>query len=104
MTRRSMGQHATNGACRQKLARDAAENPFTQSAVPIAASHDEICLFLLHNVQELGGGRVPRSAPDFGRHDHPVADKISSDISEILLGLRLRFVLADFDEQDLFGL
>jgi hypothetical protein len=33
-----------------------------------------------------------------------VADKICPDIGEILLGLRLRFVLADFDEQDLFRL
>jgi hypothetical protein len=35
------------------------ENPFTQSAVPIAAGHDEICFFLLHNVQELGGSQAP---------------------------------------------
>jgi hypothetical protein len=40
MMRSSMRQHATNGACHQKLVGDAAENPFTQSAVPIAAGDD----------------------------------------------------------------
>ena len=55
-------------------------------------------------MQELGGGRAPRSAPDFGRHDHAVADEKGSDIGQILLGLRLRFVLADFNEQNLLRL
>jgi hypothetical protein len=48
--------------------------------VPTAASHDQICFFLLHDVQELGGDGAARSPPDLGRHDHPVADEKGSDI------------------------
>jgi len=55
-------------------------------------------------VEELGGGRAPRSPPDFGRHDHAVSDEVGGDIGQILFGLRPRFVLADFDEQNLFRL
>jgi len=55
-------------------------------------------------VQELGGDRPVRPPPDLGRHDHPVADEVSCDIWQIVLSLRLRFVLADLDEQNLFGL
>jgi cytochrome c len=36
-------------------------------------------------------------------HDDPVTYEIRPDVGQRLLGLRMRFVLADCDEQNLFG-
>jgi len=55
-------------------------------------------------VQKLGRDRPSRPAPDFGCHDHAVAHEVGRNVGQILLGLPLRFVLADFDEHNLLGL
>jgi len=55
-------------------------------------------------VEELGGDRALRPLPDFGRDDHLVTDEVGRDVGQLLLSVRLRFVLAHTDEQNLLGL
>jgi hypothetical protein len=54
-------------------------------------------------LEELGGDRAAWLPPHLGGHDDPVTHEVRSDIGQRLLALRLRFVLADCDEQNLFG-
>src|SRR6516164_11280978 len=103
-TEYSVRQHATDRTRCKKLVRDAAEDPFAQSIVPVAAGHDQICLLILNMTQKFGGDRPLRLPPDFVRRSDAMAEKVRCDVGKSPFGLGFRFAFADSDEQNLFGL
>src|SRR5262249_10996917 len=100
----SVRQHATDRARCKKLVCDAAEDPFAQSTVPVAAGHDHICPLVPNEMEEFGGDRSARLPPDFVRHDDSMAEKVRSDIEKSLFSIGFGFAFADSDDQNLFGL
>src|SRR6266508_200803 len=101
-SRCSVRQQATDRTRCQKLVRDAAEDPFTQSTMSVAAGHDQIGALITNEVKELGGDRPPHLPPHFARHDNSMAAKVARDIRKMSFGgFRLAFV--DSDDQNLFG-
>jgi hypothetical protein len=60
-------------------------------------------ILFFYELEELGGNRPACLSPHLVCHDHSVTHQIRADVGQGLLGLRLRFVLADFDEQNLLG-
>ena len=83
--------------------RDAAEEPFPQSTVPVAAGNDQICLLILNETQEFASDRPPRLPPDLVRSGDSMAEKVPCDVGKSPFGTGLRFAFADSDEQNLFG-
>src|SRR6516165_5736006 len=73
----SVRQHATDRARYKKLVRDAPEDPFAQSTVPIAAGHDQIGALILNETQEFGGDRSPCLPPDVVHRGDSMADKVA---------------------------
>ena len=84
--------------------RDAAEEPFPQSTLPVAAGNDQICLLILNETQEFSGDRSPRLPPHVVRRGYSMAEKVARDVGKSPFGIGFRFAFADYDEQDLFGL
>src|SRR6266566_2165437 len=99
----SVRQHATDRTRCEKLVRDAAEDPFTQSTVAVAAGNDQICPLIPNETEEFGSNRPPRLLPHFVCLDS-MAQKIRSDVGKSLFGIGFRFAFAQSDDQDLFGL
>src|SRR5262249_14398598 len=56
-------QQATHWSGCQKLVRDAAEDPFAQSTMSVAAGHDQIGVLVPNDVKELGGDWPPCLPP-----------------------------------------
>jgi hypothetical protein len=81
-SRCSMRQHATDWTGCKKLVRDAAEDPFTQSTMSVAAGHDQICALIPNEMKELGGDRTPRLPPHLARHDNSMTAKVIRDIGK----------------------
>src|SRR6266542_1071389 len=82
-SRCSVRQQATDRTGCQKLVRDAAEDPFTQSTMSVAAGHDQIGALITNKVKELGGDRPPRLPPYFARHDNSMAAKVARHIGKM---------------------
>ena len=82
--------------------RDAPENPFTQSAVSIAAGHDQIGALFLNETQEFGGDRSPCLPPDVVQRGDSMAQKVRCDVGKSPFGIGFPFAFADSDEQNLF--
>ena len=101
-TEYSVRQHATDRARYKKLVRDAAEDPFAQSTVPIAAGHDQIGALILNETQEFGGDRSPCLPPDVV-HRGSMAEKVACGVGKSPFGIGFRFAFADSDKQNLFG-
>src|SRR5262249_15866962 len=81
--------------------RDAAEDPFAQTTMSVAAGHDQIGAFVPNEVKELSGDRSPWLPPHLARHGHAVAAKVPRNRGKVGFGgLRLGFV--DSDDQNLF--
>ena len=83
--------------------RDAAEEPFPQSTVPVAAGNDQICLLILNETQEFASDRSPCLPPDVVHRGDSMAEKVLCDVGKSFFGIGFRFAFADSDEQDLFG-
>jgi hypothetical protein len=88
----SVGEHATDGTCCQKLAGNAAEDPFAQSAMAIPAGHDQVRPLVSHKLKELGRNRPAWWAPDLVCDDNPVAHEIAGHVCQSFLGLRVLFM------------
>src|SRR5215467_2820329 len=99
----SVRQHATDRARYKKLVRDAAEDPFPQSTVPVAAGHDQICLLILNETQEFASDRPPCLPPDLVRSGDSMAEKVPCDVGKRPFGPGVPFAFADSDEKNLFG-
>src|SRR6516165_4836797 len=82
MTRRSMGQHATDRTRCKELVRDAVEDPLAQSTVPVAAGHDQTCLLILNETQEFGGDWPPPLPPDVVHRGDSMAEKVACDVGK----------------------
>jgi hypothetical protein len=82
--------------------RDAAEDPFAQSAVAIPAGHNQICAFIPSQAKEFGGDRPSRLPPYLARDDS-MAAKVSRDIGKISSGAGFWFAFADSDNLNPFG-
>src|SRR6516162_2271395 len=98
----SVRQHATDRTRCKKLVRDAPENPFTHSAVSIAAGHDQIGALFLNETQEFGGDRSPCLPPDVVQRGDSMAQKVRCDVGKSPFGIGFPFAFADSDEQNLF--
>src|SRR5262245_6014007 len=97
----SVRQQATRWSGRQKLVRDAAEDPFAQSSMSIAASHDQIRAFIPNEVKQLSGNRSLWLPPHLARDHNAVAAKVPGDIGKMCFGgFRLTFV--DSEDQNFF--
>src|SRR6516165_12432398 len=99
----SVRQHATDRARYKKLVRGAAEDPFAQSTVPIAAGHDQIGALIPNETQEFGGDRSPCLPPDVVHRSDSMAEKVACGVGKSPFGIGFRFAFADSDEQNLFG-
>jgi len=82
--------------------RDAAEDPFAQSAVAVAASHKQSRAFIPGQAKQFRGDRPSRLPPDLTRDDS-MAAKVSCDIGKMSFGAGFRFAFADSDNLNPFG-
>jgi len=70
----------------------------------IPAGHDQVRPLVSHKLKELGRNRPAWWAPDLVCDNDPVAHEIAGHVCQSFLGLRVAFMLANFEEQYLFRL
>src|SRR5215468_8422144 len=100
----SVRQHATDRSRCQKLVRDAAEDPFAQAAMSIAAGDDQIRGLVPNEVKEFGADRPPRPPPHLARRDNAMPPKIFHHIGKTSFGMIVRLAFVDSDDEHMFGL
>ena len=98
--RGSVRKQAAHRTIREQIARDAAEDPFAEPGVPIAACHNQVGTFILHEVKQgIRHRNVDRPGPLIGRAD-AVAHEV---LQHVLEAAGLFTAFAELDDGDGFG-